>query len=367
TRYPIAPSPHHPTPSQNMNDAATIAADLDTFRQAVEVGLPYKPLYVKIKIVWQCNLRCGMCNHWRDQVEPPLDLDFYKRLVDDLAELGCQKLHLTGGEPTLRPNLEALIAHASAQGILVSMTTNGTLLTPDRAHAIAAAGLHKVNISIDSPEPAIHDRVRGVPGAWERTVQGFKQLRRWMRPGKMRLNTVIGPLNYASLVGLPDLARAIGADQLNLIAMDENTPDLQRLTPWQILHYNLTAGRAIARKAVPWGLLEQAAHAYPFGHSWQDWLQSQRGNYALGYYHHHRCYVPWTHALIDHVGQVSICCMMPNKPVIGDLRQQSFRDIWFGDTYAALRRTTHLPQFEACQRCDMFLKENSALNALLVR
>ncbi len=55
--------------------------------------------------------------------------------------------------------------------------------------------------------------------------------------------------------------------------------------------------------------------------------------------------------------------MMPNKPVIGDLRQQSFRDIWQGDTYTALRRATHLPQFEACQRCDMFLKENQALNA----
>lgn len=350
-----------------MNDATVIAADRDNFQRAVKAGLPYKPLYVKIKIVWQCNLRCGMCNHWRDQVEPPLDLTFYQRLVDDVADLGCQKLHLTGGEPTLRPNLEALISHATAHGMLVSMTTNGTLLTSERAHAIAAAGLHKVNISIDSPDPEIHDRVRGVPGAWERTVNGFKQLRHWMRPGKMRLNTVIGPLNYASLGKLPDLARAIGADQLNLIAIDENTADFQRLTPWQILHYNLAAGHAIARKAVPWGLLKQASQAYPFGRSWRDWMQSRRGDYALGYYHHHHCYVPWTHALIDHVGQVSICCMMPNKPIIGDLREQSFRDIWLGDAYAALRRNPHLPQFEACQRCDMFLKENRALDALLVQ
>lgn len=348
-----------------MNNPDAIAADLDTFRTAVEQGQPYRPLYVKLKLVWQCNLRCGMCNHWRDVVEPPLDLEFYQRLVDDLAALGCQKLHLTGGEPTLRPNLETLIAHATAQGIRVTMTTNGTLLTPERAHAIAAAGLHKVNISIDSPVPHIHDHVRGVPGAWARTISGFKALRPWLKPGKMRINTVISAVNYRSLGVLPNLAQAIGADQLNLIPMDANTPDFQRLSPWHIAHYNLTVGRVIACKAIAAGLIHHPDQAYPFGQSLLTWHHSRKGNYAQGYYHRQRCYVPWTHALIDHIGQVSLCCMMPNKPVIGDLRQHSFRDIWQGETYAALRRTTHLPQFEACQRCDMFLGENRAIADLL--
>lgn len=348
-----------------MNDPQAIAADAANFRQAVLAGQPYKPLYVKLKVIWACNLRCGMCNHWRDPGETPLDLDFFLPVIDDLAELGCQKLHLTGGEPTLRPNLEALIAHATERGIRVTMTTNGTRIDAQRAYTLVSAGLRKVNLSIDSPNPTIHDRIRGLPGAWERATAGFRHLRPWLNPGRMRINTVVGQLNYASLVHLPDLAVSLGADRLNLIPLDPNTPDLLPLKRWQIWDYNWRIATVLAPKAMAAGLLEQPADAYPFGKTISRLGQSSAGEYAGGYYHQHRCYAPWTHALIDHVGRVSLCCMMPNQPTIGDLRQQSFKQIWTGEAYTALRQTTQRPQFAACHRCDMFLKQNQQIEALL--
>jgi radical SAM protein with 4Fe4S-binding SPASM domain len=245
------------------------------------------------------------------------------------------------------------------------MTSNATLITEERAYTLVKAGLQKINISIDSPDRAIHDQIRGVPGGWERATQGFRYLRRYLKPGRMRINTVIGQLNYASLVTLPDLAAELGADRLNLIPMDEHTADLQRLNQRQIAHYNRCIAPVIARKALKLGLIQQEQDAYPFGRVSRDTAHSLHGHYARGYYNQHPCFAPWTHALIDHVGRVSLCCMMPNKPVIGDLRQQSFKEIWQGEAFASLRRTRHLPQFEACTHCDMFLKENQQLATLL--
>ena len=302
-----------------------------------------------------------MCNHWRDESEDPLDVNFFKSLVGELAEMGCKKIHLTGGEATLRPNLEELIAYIRDRKIRATMTTNATRIDLKRAKSLAKAGLRKVNISIDSPEPSIHDRIRGVPGAWEKTIAGFEYLRALLKPGAMRINTVITQLNYNSLVDLPDLAADLGADHINLIAMDENTLDFQRLTAAQIIDYNQRVAPIFAEKAMAKNLIRQVKEAYPFGSTPSEIVQSLEGLYARDYYNNHPCFAPWTHALIDHVGRVSVCCMMPNKPIIGDLRQQSFKEIWTGENFAALRQTQNLPMFETCQKCDMFLENNRRL------
>ncbi|MCA9975605.1 MAG: radical SAM protein, partial [Anaerolineales bacterium] len=78
-----------------------VARDAPAFRQAVQTANPYKPLYVKIKLIWTCNLRCGMCNHWRSKRDVPLGLAQWQAIVDELVLWGCRKIHITGGEPTL--------------------------------------------------------------------------------------------------------------------------------------------------------------------------------------------------------------------------------------------------------------------------
>jgi radical SAM protein with 4Fe4S-binding SPASM domain len=83
------------------------------------------------------------------------------------------------------------------------------------------------------------------------------------------------------------------------------------------------------------------------------------------YNNNHPCFAPWAHALIDRVGRVSVCCMMPNQPIIGDLRQQSFKEIWTGEKFAALRQTQNSPRWETCQKCDMFLENNRRLAEIL--
>ncbi|MCA9961700.1 MAG: radical SAM protein, partial [Anaerolineales bacterium] len=242
-----------------------VARDAPAFRQAVQTANPYKPLYVKIKLIWTCNLRCGMCNHWRSKRDVPLGLAQWQAIVDELVLWGCRKIHITGGEPTLHPDLPALIAYMTDKGLRVNMTTNGTLLTKERARALGAAGLGNVNISIDSPERQIHDHVRGVKGAWKKTVKGADYLQRYLKKGKLRINTVVGRRNYASLAQMPDFAASLGADFLNLIPLDEHTGDLQRLRKEQILAFNEEIAPGMAERGLALGVFRHEADAYPFG------------------------------------------------------------------------------------------------------
>ncbi|HSH03727.1 MAG TPA: radical SAM protein [Anaerolineae bacterium] len=342
-----------------------VTADADNFRLTVLNGQPYRPLYVKLKLVWDCNLKCGMCNHWRRRERLALSDEQLHQLVLDLAEWGCRKIHITGGEPTLYPQLPTLINHMSNHNIRVNMTTNATLIDRDNSRALASAGLRAVNVSIDSPNRKIHDQIRGLNGAWKKTYKGTRYLRKRLKKGKLRINTVVGQLNYASLVDLPDLALDLGADGLNLIPLDEHTPDLHRLSKRQIRHYNQEIAPIIAQKALAHGLIKHENDAYPFGRTPDEIRRSKAGHYAQGYYNDNPCFAPWTHALIDHLGRVSLCCMLRGQPILGDLRHQTFTEIWTGAHYANLRRTTDLPLFNACRQCDDFLTENQQFNQIL--
>jgi MoaA/NifB/PqqE/SkfB family radical SAM enzyme len=342
-----------------------IAADAAAFSAAVQHGQPYKPLYVKIKLVWTCNLRCGMCQHWRWRREAPVELNRLKGAIDELAELGCRKIHISGGEPTLHPHLAALINHINQHDIRVTMTTNATLMTRDRAQLLSEAGLRGVNVSIDSPDPRLHDRIRGVKGSWKRAVKGLKALRKEMKKGNVRINTVVGRLNYESMVDLPDLAADLGVDYLNLIPLDEHTGDLQRLSKRQIQDYNQRIAPMVAEKAMGFGLMQDPRQAYPFGQTIAEARLSKNGLYARGYYEQQPCFAPWVHALIDHMGRVSVCCMLREAPIMGDLRQQSFAEIWAGANYTALRTSETLPLFATCRRCDDFLAENQRMAEII--
>jgi cyclic pyranopterin phosphate synthase len=140
---------------------------------------------LRISVTDKCNLRCVYCMprgkiRWFNE-QDKLDYNEIARLVTILAELGIERIRLTGGEPLLRPNLENLIvALTRTEGIKsISMTTNG-LLFGRKARAFKDAGLESVNVSLDTFRPA-----------------RFKQI-----TGVNNLDTVIEAINAAERVGL---------------------------------------------------------------------------------------------------------------------------------------------------------------------
>lgn len=133
------------------------------------------PDWLTINLTLRCNLSCVMCTTCYDA--PELDLGTIQGLIDQASAWGVRVFNPLGGEAFVRKDLEDILAHAVARRMFVTLTTNGTLITPERAARIARLPpeqLH-INVSFDGLE-ADHDAVRGA-GTFKRTVQGYRALR----------------------------------------------------------------------------------------------------------------------------------------------------------------------------------------------
>jgi MoaA/NifB/PqqE/SkfB family radical SAM enzyme len=350
-----------------MHVLSTISSDFNNFEQAVDELRAYKPLYVKMKLIYGCNLKCEMCNHWRERREAPLPIGRFKEILTELAGLGCQKVHFSGGECMLLPQISELVSHAASLGIRPVMTSNGTLIDKKNAKQLIEAGLRGINISIDSPDRKTHDRIRGVSGAWKSACRAVETIRRYAHKGKItiRINTVVGRSNYHTLASMPDFAHALGADALNLIAIDDHCGEILSMRKSDLLRYNAQIGPQIAGQALALGLFRDVAEVNIFGYGEADLKAARRGQYALRWYDQHACYIPWMHSLIDFNGLVYICCMTRERiPPLGDLKKSTFTEIWNGPAYAAIRSLMHPPKLASCRSCDDFLLENSRLAQL---
>jgi MoaA/NifB/PqqE/SkfB family radical SAM enzyme len=110
------------------------------------------PLLVQIIPIRRCNIDCGYCNEY-DKVSPPVPTDVLERRIDKLAELGTSVVAFSGGEPMLHPDLDRLIRHIRARGMMAGLITNGYFLVPKRIQQLNDAGLDFLQISIDNVEP----------------------------------------------------------------------------------------------------------------------------------------------------------------------------------------------------------------------
>lgn len=159
-------------------------------------------------VVWNCTRRCDLkCMHcYADAADKDFPGELTtaegKALIDDLAQFGVPVILFSGGEPLLRPDLFELAGYAKEQGLRAVLSTNGTQITEEMADRILETGFSYVGISIDGLE-AVHDKVRGVKGAFQRTMSGIRRCRdRGIRVG---LRYTVHKLNLDELPGVFDL------------------------------------------------------------------------------------------------------------------------------------------------------------------
>lgn len=341
------------------------------FRAAVFDGKPVVRIRdAKIKLVGRCNLRCDFCQFWRMSERAELTTAEVKRVVDDLAAMDCQKIHFTGGEALLRRDLADLIAHTTRLGIKANLTTNGTLLTEETARALVEAGLSWAALSLDAATPRLHDAIRGVKGAFKRTVRGLKFLKRANKAlkgkTKVRLNMVLTRHNYHEYPDVLALAGEWGVSEVIPLPVDEGGKSRNRLLPSQLQEYHEVIAPAVAKIRARYGFSTAPHFIYPFGFDKADRRHSAHVHYARGYFQDHICYVPWLHTLIDWRGDVYLCCMTRSKtPPVGNVRQTPLRDIFLGEKYEHIRRMFTVERLAVCHRCDNFLAENQFLESAI--
>jgi MoaA/NifB/PqqE/SkfB family radical SAM enzyme len=110
------------------------------------------PLLVHVVPMRRCNLACAYCNEY-DAVSQPVPLEIMRRRLDKLADLGTSMITVSGGEPLMHPELDAMIAQMRRRGMISSLITNGYYLSRERIRRLNQAGLDYLQISIDNVEP----------------------------------------------------------------------------------------------------------------------------------------------------------------------------------------------------------------------
>lgn len=139
---------------------------------STSVNAPFK---ADLALTYACNNACAHCYNEEGRFGmASLDLEAWQRVLDKLAALGVPHVILTGGEPTLHPDLLPLIRHAEGLGLMVGMNTNGRRLAQRPfAEALAEAGLDHVQVTLESSRAEVHNAMVGA-AAFEQTVAGIQ-------------------------------------------------------------------------------------------------------------------------------------------------------------------------------------------------
>lgn len=177
------------------------------------------PWVLIAELTHRCPLRCAYCSNPRQLVSPALELPAsdWERMFREARALGVLQLHLTGGEPLLRPDLEGLASAAGAAGLFTTLVTSGLggKRQPARARlaALASAGLRAVQVSFQGPDGAGAEAVAGRDAHSEKLAFAREVVAQGM---SLTVNVVLHRQNIERVPEVIELALALGADRVEL-------------------------------------------------------------------------------------------------------------------------------------------------------
>lgn len=355
-----------------LEELAADPAALAQLSSALDTCDPGRLRCAKIKITSRCNLRCRMCRYWETTEEDALPGADWVRVLGEMAARGCRKVHFSGGEVLLRGDFVEIAQAGRSLGLKVNLTTNGTLLTRERARTLVRARVHGVSMSLDGPRASLHDGIRGVPGSFRRTCAAIHRLRRhgedYGHVPRIRLNVVVMEDNFRYLPDMVELAARLGVVELHPMPVDEKGERKRRLSRGQIEIYNRDVAPRVAELRARHGFSTDPRLVHPFGVKPEEIRRSREGLYAGGAYERKPCLAPWLHMYVGWDGEVYPCCMTSRRmPSLGNLRHASVGEVLEGAPYRQLRRAFLEGRVHpACHRCDMWLSENGLLHRALV-
>lgn len=289
-----------------------------------------------------CNLECIHCRRLdvaHEMMRSDLTTQEAFRLVEQIAEVGNPILILSGGEPLIRPDILDIARHAKGRGLMVSLATNGTLITSKLARAIRDAGIARVAISLDGARAETHDQFRRQLGAFHRALEGIGYLR-WAKV-PVQVNTTVARHNVGELEAIHDLAVDLGAVALHAfllvpVGCGVQIAEDQMLSPEgyeAVLHrfYELAQRGRLQCKATCaphyYRVVRQRAAA-----EGRTVVPARHGMAAMT----KGCLAGSAVCFVSHKGEVFPCGYLPVEA--GNVRRAPFGDIWrLSPVFASLR------------------------------
>ena len=288
------------------------------------------PIALSFEPTTSCNLRCPECpSGLRSFTRPTgmMDPELFKKTIDELANTLLYLIFYFQGEPYLHPKFFELVKYASDKGLYTATSTNAHYLSDDKARRTVESGLDRLIISIDGTSQEVYQQYR-VGGKLHKVLDGARNIVKWKKELKSKTPHVIFQFlvvrpNEHQIEDVKRLAQEIGVDEVAYKTAQiydyENGSDLIPTLEKYARYYQDQSGKYKIKNAL-------------LDHCWKMW---------------HSCVITWD-------GVVVPCCFDKDAEYqMGDVRQQTFQELWYGETYKQFRQQLirDRSEIEMCRNC----------------
>lgn len=303
------------------------------FKKPIIWGLP---ISISFEPTTSCNLRCPECPSGLRAFTRPtgmLEKNFFEKTIDDIHKELLYLIFYFQGEPYLNPDFLKMVEYAHKKKIYTATSTNAHYLTDDKAKQTVISGLDRLIISIDGTTQDVYQQYR-VGGHLNKVIEGTKNIVKWKKELKSKTPfiffqfLVVKP-NEHQIEEVKKLGKELGVDQVRFKTAQvydfENDPNQLIPTIDKYSRYTTKKNGAVISKS---GL----------------------GNY---------CWKLWHANVITFDGLVVPCCFDKDAThQLGNLKMQSFKEVWQNDNYKQFRKelTTSRKNIDICSNCSEGLK-----------
>jgi AdoMet-dependent heme synthase len=309
-------------------------------RKTVERHLPWN---VHMDLTYRCNERCVHC-YLDHEDHGEMTTREIKDALDQLAEAGALFLTFSGGEIFLRSDLFELIAYGRELNFDVSLKTNALLIDARRAQRLRELGVRRIQISIYSARPEIHDAITKVPGSLTRSLRAIRFLQ--AEGLQVKLACPLMKQNLDAFREVQALADELGVPYMldmtitpkmdgdeSVLALRSSATELLQVLQDQKLNTRACAPQESASEP-----------ALAMGSATSSGIESGAYDDIPCSAGHNSCY-------ISPYGDVTPCVQMPVGA--GNLRRQRFQEIWYGSAEMKRVRAVRESELPVCSKCEI--------------
>ncbi len=339
-------------------------------------GYSFNPKGISVLVTKNCNLRCKMCHFYHSSLgEVKLNPQINKKNIVDIKVIenlvknwkGIKPyITLTGGEPTLHPQIEEIIKLIKNKGFVCTMVSNGALLK-EKAEAILDAGLDILAVSIDG-NGEIHDNIRGVSGTYNRAIEAIRGINKLKIKKKtprplIFLNTTMLAENLNYFEHLVNLANKLKADGINFqhLWLQTENMNLKHNSCTSDFKINNKVKLEVDNNSVDTEKLfleiEKIRKKHSFINIFPDLNFKQTKEYYTNleeFIFNSPSFCSWFFASVQTDGRVTHC----KEIEMGNLSSSSFQEIWNSKKFRHFRKEIKKKsRFPICSRCCLYFRK----------
>jgi len=301
-------------------------------------------------LIERCNLRCQGCHYWRmEQYAEEMSSQEWIRVLGDIKDfVGSYYINFSGGEPLLKHGLFDILNYCRDHGILAGMTTNGIIMRDRQAAQLVEAKLFSVNVSLDGFRAETHDLQRGVKGSHAGVLRTIDLMHKHSKATGIPVPLVIKPtVSRINFREMPDLVKMVSDLGVNGILFqpvsDWGTPEAQSLMIDDLDALQRVVDELLALKAKGYPILSAEWHI-------KDWIRHFKKEPRQEPRSGVQCWVGITTLVINSDGRLRNCHTLAP---IGNVRDGSIRDIWYGEVAKQRRDETVKCTIACSENCTI--------------